>query len=93
MQDSNKENSEYRNYQKARVTHWDSVARKFNQRKQFSDYYHERLQEVMQFAVPPGQRVIEIGCGKGDLLASLKPSYGVGVDFSAEMIKYTTFVC
>ena len=36
--------------------------------------------------IPPGRRVLEIGCRLGDLLASLAPSEGVGVDFSAEMI-------
>jgi SAM-dependent methyltransferase len=30
--------------------------------------------------------VLELGCGTGDLLADLKPSYGVGVDFSEGMI-------
>ena len=86
-QNSHKENSEYKNYQKARVAHGDYVARKYGNRKDFSSYYHERLGQILQFVVPPGQRVIEIGCGRGDLLASLKPLYGVGVDFSGEMIK------
>ncbi len=30
--------------------------------------------------------MLEIGCGTGDTLAALKPSYGVGVDFSPAMI-------
>jgi hypothetical protein len=30
--------------------------------------------------------VLELGCGTGDLLAALKPSFGVGVDFSEAMI-------
>lgn len=29
---------------------------------------------------------MEVGCGEGDLLASVKPSYGVGIDFSPEMV-------
>lgn len=41
----------------------------------------------MKFVVPHGQRVIEIGCGTGELLAALQPSYGLGIDFSTEMIK------
>jgi len=40
----------------------------------------------MQFLIPPGKRVLELGCGRGDLLAALQPSYGVGVDFGAETI-------
>jgi SAM-dependent methyltransferase len=45
-------------------------------------YYRERLIEVYRFLVPEGMRVLEIGCGKGDLLAALRPSRGVGIDFS-----------
>ena len=30
---------------------------------------------------------MEIGCGTGELLNAVKPSYGVGIDFSEEMIK------
>ena len=37
--------------------------------------------------ISPGQRILEIGCGMGDLLASLQPGHGVGVDFSPEMIQ------
>jgi ubiquinone/menaquinone biosynthesis C-methylase UbiE len=39
------------------------------------------------FLVPEGKRVLQLGCGIGDLLASLKPSYGVGVDFSEAMLE------
>jgi SAM-dependent methyltransferase len=36
--------------------------------------------------IPEGARVLEIGCAHGDLLASLKPGYGRGIDFSPDMI-------
>jgi ubiquinone/menaquinone biosynthesis C-methylase UbiE len=32
-------------------------------------------------------RVLELGCGHGDQLAHLKPSFGVDIDFSAEMVR------
>jgi SAM-dependent methyltransferase len=48
--------------------------------------YHELLRGYFSFFVPPGQRVLELGCGLGDLLAGVKPAKGVGVDFSAEML-------
>lgn len=44
----------------------------------------------MQFLVPVGQRVLELGCGDGQLLRSLRPSHGVGIDLSHEMIKLAT---
>src|SRR5258708_17434795 len=68
-------------YRDERITYWNSYTR-----RKSSNYYHRRLTEIYQFLIPPGQRVLEMGCGDGNLLASLKPSEGVGVDFSPEMI-------
>jgi ubiquinone/menaquinone biosynthesis C-methylase UbiE len=50
--------------------------------------YRELVADNFKFLVEPGRRVLEIGCGTGDLLASLSPSYGVGVDLSDEMIRF-----
>src|SRR4051812_30251241 len=50
-------------------------------------YYQKLLRKYFGFLVPPGLRVLELGCGVGDLLAALKPGRGVGIDFSPEMIK------
>lgn len=41
----------------------------------------------MRFLIPEGLRVLDIGCGTGDLLAALKPRIGVGIDFSSRMIE------
>lgn len=73
-------------YQQTRMAHWDGVARKRDTWKGMGGWYHRRLREIYGFLVHPNQRVLEIGCGAGTLLASLKPSRGVGVDFSAEAI-------
>jgi 2-polyprenyl-3-methyl-5-hydroxy-6-metoxy-1,4-benzoquinol methylase len=48
--------------------------------------YHRRLEEIYRFLVSPHKRVLEVGCGEGDLLASLQPSHGVGVDFAERML-------
>ena len=82
------ENESYINYKSARMSHWNKIAGNLDRWDRFNAYYHRRLRAVVRSIVPPGQRVLEIGCGNGDLIASLKPSYGVGVDFSAEMIKH-----
>jgi SAM-dependent methyltransferase len=52
----------------------------------FNAAYREGDQKFMRFLIPPGKRVLELGCGNGGLLAALEPSYGVGVDFSATTI-------
>jgi len=51
-----------------------------------NSYFHADDLHYMQFLVPAGLRVLDCGCGLGDLLAALKPSYGVGVDLSPKMV-------
>ena len=77
----------YKNFTSTRQTLWDHIAIQSEQTKDWSSYYHRRLQKVYQFIIPTGSSVLEVGSGKGDLLAALKPAVGVGLDFSEEMIK------
>jgi SAM-dependent methyltransferase len=37
--------------------------------------------------IPPGQRVLEFGCGAGHTLAALEPSRGVGIDLDPDVIE------
>jgi len=50
-------------------------------------YHYEQEFAYMRFLVPEGVRLLELGCGTGRLLAELKPSSGVGIDFSEAMIE------
>lgn len=77
-------------YQQNRMAHWNAVARQMDNWTGWGGVYHRRLAEVYRFLTAPGQRVLEIGCATGDLLAALNPALGVGVDFSAEMIRRAT---
>ena len=49
-------------------------------------FFHAEDECYLRFLIPPGSRVLEIGCGIGDTLAALAPSYGVGIDFSDRQI-------
>ena len=49
--------------------------------------YHDLVTAVHQSIVPPGASVVEFGSGTGDLLASLVPDTGVGVDVSPGMVE------
>ena len=51
-----------------------------------SRYYYDALRDLLRWIIPAERRVLEIGCGNGDLLAALEPSHGVGVDLSGAML-------
>jgi len=69
-------------YRDNRIAYWNNYVRRSP-----SLYYHRRTAEIYKFIIPPGQQVLELGCGDGDLLAALKPSRGVGVDFAPSRIE------
>jgi 2-polyprenyl-3-methyl-5-hydroxy-6-metoxy-1,4-benzoquinol methylase len=69
-----------------RRAYWDELARNADSRRSWSGFYHRRLAEIYRHLVPPGLRVLEFGCGQADLLASLQPALGVGVDMSRCML-------
>ncbi len=74
-------------YEVYRRQHWDSVAEwKPPIWRGFNAYYHRRLEEMCRFLIPPGSCVLELGCGRGDLLAAVQPSFGMGIDLSGRMI-------
>jgi SAM-dependent methyltransferase len=74
-------------YREERAAHWDAVARRWRGRSGLAGAYHRRLRRIYRYLAPPGLRVLEIGCGTGDLLAALEPAAGVGIDLSAEMVR------
>lgn len=74
-------------YQQTRISHWDKIAIKRDSWQGMGRWYHQRLTEIYKFLVTPNQRILEIGCGMGNLISQLNPSHGVGIDFSSEMIE------
>jgi SAM-dependent methyltransferase len=77
-------------YRQQRIACWDDVARRWAHRRGIGSAYHRRLRQVYRFLVTPGQRVLEVGCSQGDLLAAVQPSVGIGIDFSPEMVRQAT---
>jgi len=77
-------------YAEARSACWQTVAeqrnRHLNQQKLLRSHYAGFLSRLYRFLVPEGQRVLELGCAEGNLLAALKPDCGVGVDFAPSML-------
>jgi hypothetical protein len=54
--------------------------------RQKNQYYYGWLDKIYQYNVRPDSRVLHIGCDRGDLLAAVRPAYGVGVDNNPEAI-------
>ena len=50
-------------------------------------YYYEDIASLCQFFVQPNSRVLDVGCKLGDLLADMKPSYGLGIDANESYIE------
>ena len=68
---------------------WDNAEREAPARRGWREkasFFHAEDNAYLRFLIPPGLRVLEIGCGTGDTLAALEPSHGVGIDFSPAMV-------
>jgi hypothetical protein len=52
-----------------------------------NSYYYTWLDRIYQFVVKPNSRVLHVGCECGDLLAAVKPAYGVGIDADPQAIE------
>jgi ubiquinone/menaquinone biosynthesis C-methylase UbiE len=71
----------------AQVQALDAVADERDRWRNKNRFYYQSIEELARFVVPEGARVLEIGCGTGELLAALKPSCGVGLDIAPRMVE------
>ncbi len=67
--------------------HFDNISSQYDMWKRKNDYYYSQLKRLFSSIIPPGKKVLEIGCGTGDVLNSVSPKEGLGVDISPKMVK------
>ncbi|MBO0939166.1 glycosyltransferase [Fibrella sp. HMF5335] len=53
-----------------------------------NNYYYKSLTRFLQYNVPAGKSVLEVGCGTGYMLNALQPSRGMGIDIRADLIEF-----
>ncbi len=68
------------------IQYFNSIADKRKKWKKRNRFYHHTLEKYFNFFIPKNSKVLELGSGTGELLASLEPSEGVGIDFSEKMV-------
>lgn len=71
--------------------HFDKIADTYDMGKIKYSFYYSNLKMLLRKLIPEKKTVLEIGCGTGDLLASLKPKNGIGTDISREMISAANY--
>jgi SAM-dependent methyltransferase len=74
-------------FSRERQCFWEDAAWTPKRTDWFSGAYQARLARLYQLNITEGSSVLEIGCGRGDLLAALSPSIGIGVDFCPSLIE------
>ncbi len=74
-------------FTRARTAQADAEATRDGSWRGVTAYYHQCLEHLYARLTPPGSRVLELGCGRGNVLAATRPAVGVGVDLSTEMLR------
>lgn len=67
--------------------HFDNIADTYDTGKIRYSYYYSSLKTLLGELIGKNKKVFEYGCGTGDLLASLNPKLGYGMDISRKMIE------
>jgi len=68
------------------IGHYNALAGRREAFLKKNAYYHNLINRQYRYFIPEGKKVLEVGCGTGDLLNAVKPSQGWGVDVSDWMI-------
>jgi SAM-dependent methyltransferase len=70
-----------------KVAAYDEVAEWREKHRSHLSYYSAEVQRLVQSLAAPASRVLEVGCGLGDLLASFEARERIGLDVSPRMIE------
>ena len=66
--------------------HFEALAPDIDHWKARNRYYHDQQLARLRYLIGEDQRVLEIGCGSGEVLAALAPREGYGIDLSPTLI-------
>ena len=67
--------------------HFDWVAGNDARPRKKQRGFHAQILRMLRHHIPVGVKVLEWGCGRGNLLRGLEPSRGLGVELSPKMLE------
>ncbi len=67
--------------------HFDALSANIDRMRRRNRHYHREQVNHLRYLTAENKRVLELGCGSGDLLNTLRPSRGFGIDISPGMVK------
>ena len=67
-------------------SHFDWVSENDAAQRRCQSGFHTQKIQKLRHHIRVGSRVLEWGCGRGDLLKALEPSRGLGIDLSKNMV-------
>ncbi len=72
---------------KSHLEHFEAVALDYDALRRPHRYYYDQIAAWLRYVIPEGRRVVDLGCADGAMLHRLKPSHGIGIDFSQGFIR------
>mgnify|MGYP006076899763 CR=1 FL=1 len=66
--------------------YFEAVSKSQERAQRYQKGFHRQIAGLLKHHVLPGQRILELGSARGDLLAALEPSYGLGLDLSENQV-------
>jgi len=67
--------------------YWDDFAHKWVKYRKKRSYYWNSISRYCNYFIHKDSSILEVGCGTGDLLNTIKGSKKTGIDFSAKMLE------
>jgi 2-polyprenyl-3-methyl-5-hydroxy-6-metoxy-1,4-benzoquinol methylase len=75
-----------RRHNQAIQRHFALLASSYRDLTKKNSFYDNYLIRWCRSVLPPGRRVVDFGCGRGDVLAAVSPSEGLGIDLCQTVI-------
>lgn len=67
--------------------YWDNFSERWAKYRKRRSYYWNSISKYCNYFIHPDSSILEVGCGHGHLLNSIKGKDKIGIDFSAKMIE------